>query len=649
MRPTLSPRYRMLCLLRDERGVVLPIALLIMVVLMGIGLSSQFAGHTNLLTSTNLKMAAKATLTAETGVNEALYRLSRQEGQPGAIAPDLTDPFWNDPDWQVEIDFTSGDTDPTDGDVSTLLPSQDWPDQRPAEPVIMRYKKPDPTGAPNDVVFHDATGLPSPFVTITLPAAANVIPLNAKPVIQIVATGLDQRGAQRQIIAEASSGVRFPPPAPLSSGVDVDLGGASFIDGTNHDHRIYITDGSGNAATYGDGNSETTNTNVISDSPDDNVDDAAFFPVTVELLPNGGSSGGGGGVFPPITVEAYPANGGGNGGGGNGGGNGGGGGGGGVGNPSLNTDYSPIGALANYPMLPVFGDPACLTAPPLLAPCPVYQSSPRLFNQQIAANPAPMGFPFEPTDPAWVGLRWIADPLDLTLYPDDCTTYADPHSVNPHWHGVNENAASAIALSDGPTVLGVQPPVGGVWTRGVFTWRRNSTAGIGAIPAYPSGCTAAGGTPSFTCRPAELTPFPTFQEYLGLNDVAFNTMLDQADTTRADIDAGQPPLGFTYINGDYTFNNSTASPGTYDFGLLYVSGNLSMSGGQTYKGLMFIDGDLSITGNPTVLGAIMVRGATSAANTGNMTLLYSRKAAELGIQAAHGWRILSWADTMLQQ
>jgi hypothetical protein len=194
-------------------------------------------------------------------------------------------------------------------------------------------------------------------------------------------------------------------------------------------------------------------------------------------------------------------------------------------------------------------------------------------------------------------------------------------------------------------VLGVAAPAGGVWTKGVFSWRLNSTAGIGAIPGFPSACTAG----NFVCRPAELTPFPTFQEYLGLDDVAFHNILDQADTTAADITAGQPPLGFTYINGDYTFNNSTASAGTYNFGLLYVSGSLSINGNQTYKGFIFVDGNLTITGNPIVLGAIMVRGATAATNTGNMTLLYSRKAAELGLQATHGWRILSWADTMLQQ
>jgi len=135
-----------------------------------------------------------------------------------------------------------------------------------------------------------------------------------------------------------------------------------------------------------------------------------------------------------------------------------------------------------------------------------------------------------------------------------------------------------------------------------------------------------------------------------MDDVAFHNLLDKPDTTKADLDAGKPPLGFTYIQGNYTFNNKTASPGTNNFGLLYVSGDLTINGNQTFKGLIFIDGNLSISGSPTILGAIMVRGKTTATvGTGNMTLLYSRKAAELGIQAAHPWRILSWEDSAIQE
>ena len=48
------------------------------------------------------------------------------------------------------------------------------------------------------------------------------------------------------------------------------------------------------------------------------------------------------------------------------------------------------------------------------------------------------------------------------------------------------------------------------------------------------------------------------------------------------------------------------------------------------------------------LGAIMVRGITVTDAFGNFTLLYSKDAAEWGLQAGNPWRVIGWADTALQ-
>lgn len=161
------------------------------------------------------------------------------------------------------------------------------------------------------------------------------------------------------------------------------------------------------------------------------------------------------------------------------------------------------------------------------------------------------------------------------------------------------------------------------------------------------------------CRPSSLSHsadsfyngphFPYFQEFLGLDDNSFQNLLAHPDRTATELNNGLAPHGFTYVEGNYTFNNSTTAPATDDFILFYVTGNLTINGGQRMKGLFYINGSLSISGNPVILGAVMVRGSTQiTTTTGNMTLLYSRKAAELGIQAGHPWRILSWADTAMQ-
>src|SRR5712692_5388280 len=160
---TVIKRFWTQLLWRDEQGIVLIVVLVVMVLLLGMGLTSLFSGYTNLLTSTNLKITTQARNTAEAGVNEALYRLSRQEGQSGAIVPDLSNP-----NWQEEIDFTSGDSNASDGTVSTIQPTADWPDEHPAHPVTIHFKKPDPA-QPNNVLFYDYTQNP-PFRTITLPS-----------------------------------------------------------------------------------------------------------------------------------------------------------------------------------------------------------------------------------------------------------------------------------------------------------------------------------------------------------------------------------------------------------------------------------------------------------------------------------------------
>lgn len=543
MRSTILRQFGAASLRRDERGVVLALVLVVMCLLLGVGSTSLFSGYTNLLASTNLKLATRAANTAEAAVNEAIYRLSRQEGKPGVIVSDLT------PDWQVQI-LPSG-TPTSSAQVASIQKTGDWGDYAAdTPPVTLQYKK----DANGKVIFYDPN-IDSPpcnnppFCTIQLPAAS--IPNNARPVIQILATGLDSREARRQILAEAVETTAFAPPAPLSSGVDVNLSGSGFIDGVNHDHRIYITAGSGSGAIYGDTSSETTDTNPIKDSPDDTQFDTGGHDIA---------------------------------------------------NPGL------------------------LLAPYLY---PAYSAYPRLFNKQISMT--------DPTTPAWVRLA----PL-----------------IGGTWGGVNQGYVSAVALSNGPTVLNDQPPTSGVWTRGVFSWRANNKNGLGAIPAYPSTCSPAG-TPTLVCTPTALTHspdsfsstshFPFFQEFLGLDGVSFQNLLAKSDTTSADLAAGRPPLGFTYIQGNYTFNASTASPGTNDFGLLYVTGDLTINGNQTFKGLIFVDGSLNVSGSPTILGAVMVRGSTQiTAGTGNMTLLYSRKAAELGIESGHPWRLLSWADTEMQ-
>lgn len=541
-------RLRTLCfesqrILANERGIVLAASLLVIVVLVSMGLSTTFSGFTNLTVAVNHKKAANASSSAKAGVNEALYRLSRQIGQPGAITIDMDKAFWNDPDREIQIAFTTGDTDISDGTVSTLQAASDWPSGQALDPIVIRYKKPNP-GNPSQVLFYDRT-IDPPFRTYTLPAAVGVIVDTAHPIVQILSTGLDDRGAERQVSAEAAYSVAFPPPAALSSGVDLNMGGSGFIDSTNHSPFIRFSDAAGNADVYGDGNNNHTTWSfggALEDSPDDSVmnQDAA-----IQYLPD------------------------------------------------------------------------------------VYDIDPRIFNLKINATADPA------TDAAFVGLSWNAGTL--------------------RWNGTNPNAVSPVALGNAGVILGLSAVGGGaVLSKGVFTWGANSDDSepdIDYDPDPPSGTLCTGITPPLICRPGSLNPFPDFQEFLGLDDVAFQKLLDSADTTLTDLNNGNPPLGFTYIDNPgttYTFNNSDDMPPDGEYGLMYVRGNLRFNGNARYKGVIFIDGDLDSSGTNYFLGAIMVQGITQTDTLGTFNLLYSKKAAEWGLQAGNPWRVIGWADTELQ-
>jgi hypothetical protein len=77
---------------RNEQGMALMAALVVIFLLMGVSAIATFGGYTNLLTSTNLRLAARAQAQAETNVNEALYRLALPTTVQEQVAPDLSDP-----------------------------------------------------------------------------------------------------------------------------------------------------------------------------------------------------------------------------------------------------------------------------------------------------------------------------------------------------------------------------------------------------------------------------------------------------------------------------------------------------------------------------------------------------------------------------
>jgi hypothetical protein len=418
------------------------------------------------------------------------------------------------------------------------------------------------------------------------------------PVIQISATGLDARGARRDLVAEAARSIAFTPFAPLNSGGTVNLNSTGFIDGVNHDARIHLTAAGGSAGIYGDEDSETTNNMAllglvpglgILDSPDD----FAAWSVVVAPLITG-----------PVMH--------------------------GVANASLAAYFASL-----------------------------YTSFPRLYNLKITSASSTS---------AWVGVSQLTTALTSSLtLPGGQVVAAANLGI---WTGMNYGYAAPIALTPTATISNAPvPPTPAnntvVWNQGVFSWRVNDRVPADpmnfpgsialAAPAVNTvvecGPTVQGNAPPLVCRPARLSTIPTLESYLGTNEIGFASMLANPDTTVAQLNLNQPPLGVTYVNGNYTLGSTVASPGDTQFGLLYIRGNLTVSGFHTFKGLVYVEGSITISAGAhlAVLGAVVARDGYTHVGMGRSTILYSREAALAGIAHARPWRVLAWVDAAALQ
>ena len=608
------------CARARERGTALTGVLVLTFALMAVAAIAALSGYTNILTASNLRAAAGAKADAENGINEAIYRLSLPPTDPSAIVPVLTDP-----DWTLSVYYTTGDDDPDDESISTIMSMADWPADHGVDvpAATLGFKKNDA----GDIVFYNRAVSPGnpPFIEVGLPGPVGTLvgdvyellcnvpsilgiqvggvlglcepnaTQTGYPVIQISATGLDSRGARRELIAEAARSIAFVPFAPLGTGGAVNLNSMGFFDGVNHDARIHLTAAGGSAGIFGDENSETT----------DNMSVLGLLPLGVKDSPDDLAAWG---LLTPPAVTGVLWHG--------------------VGNASLLAFFASQ-----------------------------YQSFPRLYNAQIGTGNH---------QSAWVGVSQLTTALTSSInLPGGPLVLPANLGI---WSGMNFGYTAPFALT--PTATLSNPPTPPapannltVWNQGVFSWRVNNRAPNANFPGainlvvpavntvVECGPAVQGEAPPLVCRPARLSTIPTLENYLGTNEVGFSGMLANPDTTQAELNAGQPPLGVTYVNGNYTLPATTPSPGTDQFGMFYVRGNLTVNGFHTFKGLIYVEGSITIAdgGNLVVLGAIIARDGYAHAGTGTSTVLYSREAALAGIAHTRPWRVLAWVDAAALQ
>lgn len=159
-------------------------------------------------------------------------------------------------------------------------------------------------------------------------------------------------------------------------------------------------------------------------------------------------------------------------------------------------------------------------------------------------------------------------------------------------------------------------------------------------PIDVTGATNLLGQPS-AIDTSSANPFYTLAEALGVTQEMVDRVLANPDHTSATDPS--PLEGIVYINGDATgaqrFDNVTGQ------GLIYVTGDMGISGNFAWRGLIYVEGDVRIVGTPWILGAMLVRGNTNTAfGGGTPNVLYSREMLRIALEMAFDYVVLSWKE-----
>jgi len=138
--------------------------------------------------------------------------------------------------------------------------------------------------------------------------------------------------------------------------------------------------------------------------------------------------------------------------------------------------------------------------------------------------------------------------------------------------------------------------------------------------------------------------YPDADERLSmLNDLLARANVTDADLTNEKLKS-KPPMGIIHITGTLDLATDTPTPSSgYGQGLIYVEGNLKITGNFKFKGLIFVEGEVNILGSFWNLGTVLAKGET-ANISGNATLLYSEEVLDDLEDFTRTVKIISWKN-----
>ena len=197
----------------------------------------------------------------------------------------------------------------------------------------------------------------------------------------------------------------------------------------------------------------------------------------------------------------------------------------------------------------------------------------------------------------------------------DAERIGNPGNVNSALQAGGNVLVSGNGKIDGGTSVGVTVPAG-------FT---ATTAGSGEITGTP---------------PTNNAPFPSIEDIFGFTKEEMEGISTRNYTdppNNSDVD------GITWVKFQDNSEFKITTAGWYGSGILVVDGDLAISGG-TFDGIIYVFGNLTVSGNPQISGGVLVQtqiDTTATITAGTPFIAYDSVNIANAFDNNLPWRIVS--------
>jgi hypothetical protein len=223
------------------------------------------------------------------------------------------------------------------------------------------------------------------------------------------------------------------------------------------------------------------------------------------------------------------------------------------------------------------------------------------------------------------GLAWYIESAGYVyaqVSPSSTTAYNQaPNKVLAHARVSMEIRRLALTLPSGAVVITNRQPIN-ISNNSMI---QGGTAGAGVVyvtngstPTVPADSKITG-TPGYSQGSASIT---NFQTIFGVSNTDLKLMADILVNATSPIPNPYPTMAIVYTQQDVTFDTTNPLKGG---GILVVNGNLTITGGGVggstgadFNGVVYVTGNVTISGPATIYGCLVVLGNLTMNGAGDV-------------------------------